>query len=815
MTTLSNRLKSALRSAWLPLALLLLALSTVFVFGGDRGYFYRGVDHNWISSEHLTIAMNISPEHGFQRFHRRFIDEDGITRYRPHNRFPIGGYAIMKLATLPFGGSPSAQLTAARILMLLFFTAIAVLAYLSLSRLTSNRWIALTATLLAFSSYYLLYYNDMTANEGMIDLFGVMLTFHGMVAFVQEGRFRQLFVKACVALLLGWHVLALLLPFVIFGLARDLLRARSTAAASTSPLMSSRRIASTLLRNRYLLLGAAALAFGLAVLTFNFTMEYVALGGETPLTELPSFQSMLSRIGADSENNVHVAAGQSSDPFLEEQFRSIVRMFIPYSLIARVGVINSKALEWEFRNGTVIPKPDPNAAGLADRLSGSPGIVLGVVFTAVCLIGSMFVRHRILFVTLASFGFFWALPMRHTTALHDFERIYYIGLPLVFFTIALLLARQVTNRDGVVVAAAAAALLLFAASSFQMSHVGHSAESARRARAGEQDLLAIRELTVGEPVTVVYLGGDYKVYFNRAGHAIDYYLNSSLIDYSRLPPAVPRGFVVMRERIDTDTMITPQNQDFFLYDAHGLPADLLASYRSSYRSIVSTEPIAREEFDVYLDDGTVYYLKDPCERGDTSPLLFLHAFPEDLDDLPDDRRQHRFDNLDFIVRERGLLFDGKCLARVALPQYDIAGVRTGWLHVDTLVWSAAYVIQGPKLISEYQTVVSDEPAARSEFDLYIDGGKLHYVKEPCVLADTATGFFLHVVPENENDLPPHRREHGFDNLDFGFDVRGVVFDGKCMAAVSLPKYGIARITTGQFDGVDHVWDVEFAPDERE
>ena len=238
-----DRLQRALQSPWLPLALLMLALSTVFVFGGDRGSFYRrGADHNWISSQHLTVAVNLSPEHGFQRFIYRFIDEDGDVRYEPYNRFPIGGYASMKLATLPFGGSPSAQIAAARILMVLFFAAAAVLTYLSLCRLAPNRWIALTATLLAFSSYYLLHYNDMTANEGMPDLFMVMLTFHGMIIFVQEGRFRQLLIKTCIALLMGWHVFALLLPFVIFGLARDLIRARSAAATFPPPpphIMSS------------------------------------------------------------------------------------------------------------------------------------------------------------------------------------------------------------------------------------------------------------------------------------------------------------------------------------------------------------------------------------------------------------------------------------------------------------------------------------------------------------------------------------------------------------------------------------------------
>ena len=44
--------------------------------------------------------------------------------------------------------------------------------------------------------------------------------------------------------------------------------------------------------------------------------------------------------------------------------------------------------------------------------------------------------------------------------------------------------------------------------------------------------------------------------------------------------------------------------------------------------------------------------------------------------------------------------------------------------------------------------------------------------EPCVRADTETMFFLRPIPDNVNDLPGHRRQHSFDNLDFNFDARG-------------------------------------------
>jgi len=810
--TLFDRLESALRSTWLPLALLLLALSTVFIFSGDRGSFYRGITHNWNSAEDLTTAVNLSSEHGFQRFHRRVMNQDGDVRYVPYNRFPIGGYIPMKLATLSVSGNPSAQITAARILMLLFFTATAVLAYLSICRLASNRWIALTATLLSFSSYYLLYYNDMTTTEGIPDLFGVMLTFHGMVVFVQEGRFRQLLVKTCITLLFGWHVFALLLPFVIFGLASELLRARSAADSPRLPtvLHRGKRAAAVLIRSRYLLLGIVALGVGVSVLTFNLTMEYVALDGETPLTELPSLQSILKRTAVNSSGY----ANQSWRPFLEEQFRSILRMFIPYSLIARVGIFESTALLWEFRNEIIVPVADPNLARVAAWLSESPGIGLGIVLSATCLIGSIFVRPRILFATLASFSFVWALPMRNTTSQHDFEVIYYIALPLVFFTIVLLLARRLTNRDGVFAAAAVAAAVLFAVSSFEMSRVVYSSDAARTAKAVEQDLLAIRELTGEERITPLGLGGIHRLVFFEGGNVMHYYLNSILMSGGYPPPNGPR-FVVMRHRIDTDALITPRNQYIFLYDTQGLTADLVASYRSAYPSVVSTEPLAHQDFDVYIDDSTLYYVKEPCEREDTFKSFFLHVFPEDLDDLLDYRREHGFDNLDFLFIERGVMFDGKCVASADLPQYDIAGFRTGGHDDDGQEWTVARVVQGPKLISAYRSIVSGEPIARSEFDLYVDGGKLYYVKEPCGGEDVRDGFFLHVVPVDIGDLPGARKQHGFDNLDFGFDVRGVLFDGKCVASVDLPQYAIARVTTGQFDGTGRIWDVDLELAARE
>ncbi len=115
--------------------------------------------------------------------------------------------------------------------------------------------------------------------------------------------------------------------------------------------------------------------------------------------------------------------------------------------------------------------------------------------------------------------------------------------------------------------------------------------------------------------------------------------------------------------------------------------------------------------------------------------------------------------------------------------------------------------------AEYAAVVSDEPIARSDFDLYLNENTLTYVKERCAPADTEATFFLHLYPVDVNDLPAHRQRYGFGNPDFQFGWRGEIFDGKCIVEVVLPEYAIDRVSTGQYvlvgGGYNHLWHVEF------
>ena len=313
---------------------MLLALASVFLLGSEeRGYFYRetrGI-HDQLSAKNMAIVENLSIEHHFLMFTHQIPDPDGKPTYSLYSRFPIGSYALIKLATLPFGNNLSAKIYAARMLMLLFFASAALMAYLALRRIASSRWIALTATLLAFSSPVCLYYGDVISNEAIVDIFAVLLVFHGMAVFEQEGRFRQLAVKTCIVLFLGWHAYALLLPFVAFGLMRELTKTRLDGSVPPIVLRQLKHTTCSLLRSRYLALGVIALAFGVSMLTLNFTNEYFALNRETPLTELPSFRSMLSRTGVDPKFAERYRHHLPWPVFLERQFHRVGAMFLPYA----------------------------------------------------------------------------------------------------------------------------------------------------------------------------------------------------------------------------------------------------------------------------------------------------------------------------------------------------------------------------------------------------------------------------------------------------------------------------------------------------
>ena len=105
-----------------------------------------------------------------------------------------------------------------------------------------------------------------------------------------------------------------------------------------------------------------------------------------------------------------------------------------------------------------------------------------------------------------------------------------------------------------------------------------------------------------------------------------------------------------------------------------------------------------------------------------------------------------------------------------------------------------------------------ERVVRAGWDVYRNGRKLTYLKQPCAPADVQAKFVLRVIPADPEDLSNSRKQYGYDNLGFYFARRGVRVGDQCMAIAHLPDYPIRRIRVGQWISNENrtLWDAEFS-----
>ena len=101
------------------------------------------------------------------------------------------------------------------------------------------------------------------------------------------------------------------------------------------------------------------------------------------------------------------------------------------------------------------------------------------------------------------------------------------------------------------------------------------------------------------------------------------------------------------------------------------------------------EPIIRSTYDIYLHqekagEGTgqpnrlrLLYFKPACSQDEIGTRFFMHVIPRSAEDLPDDRKEAGYEELDFALEDYGGRYGGDCFAVRDLPEYDILEIRTG------------------------------------------------------------------------------------------------------------------------------------------
>ena len=117
-------------------------------------------------------------------------------------------------------------------------------------------------------------------------------------------------------------------------------------------------------------------------------------------------------------------------------------------------------------------------------------------------------------------------------------------------------------------------------------------------------------------------------------------------------------------------------------------------WRRLAERVAGEAPVAESFYSLYLFDGSLVYVREPCAREDMGPRSFLHVFPSDASDLPEARRLHGFANLDFESSDLGAFFDGVCMARAGLPDYGIDRIHTGQFNNTGEFWRVEFPMDG-------------------------------------------------------------------------------------------------------------------------
>ena len=574
-----------------PLLVLLIALATLFPFFHEAGPLHRAqyaYDH--VTFHHLAVAKNLAAEHAWLGFYNLAVDDAGEVTYSPYNRFPPLGYALIKLAMLTQDGNLAGEIQAARMLMLVFFAGAATLAYLAVAQLTGRRPLALAATLVAFSSYVALVASDMVATEGVVDLFGTMLAFHGIACYRFPGgagvplagsgrpRLGQMVAKAGIALLLGWHVCALLAPFLAINIAATL------ACRDRAEL------------RRLLLFGFTAFVVALAVLATNLIGEYIALRGSKEVWNLLSFEAIERRAG-------WWKLGQQWPAFVLDQMHRFGLALVPYALSG----INVAWRGWTLLGAlggvAVVLLAVVNLRPLLAAGSASEGLDDAVRARAYASLALL---------PLAAVGVCWATGMHNTVSsfreecplcylqlltpgkyvVNDvYEAMFFVGAPLALFALMALRAparwlrwrrRGVSQTSGAPrvphpmaivppgfpspalgralgTALLATVLLGFVASAFFLGRLHRDARVTEQEHALLADIEVVRQLAVGKKVYGPAPRWPPTMFRSRNR----YYFNGSVLIHR--PDLAKFADFVVAPWVSGAETVTPHNRFYFLY----------------------------------------------------------------------------------------------------------------------------------------------------------------------------------------------------------------------------------------------------------
>ena len=677
------------RAGLLPAGALVLALAAVFALFGERGRFARPLAGDPATALTLARVENRGSETAFVGFTRRTVTgsgaESGAVSYELDRRLPFGGDLLLRALGERAASGLSARLEDARGLMALFFLGAALFAYLALRRLFWNPWVALPATLLAFSPFAAGRF-DTVAAEAAPAAFSVCLVFYGLVAFHRGGALRRLLLCLGAALSLSFQAYPLLAGFLLFALVPEVwARRRRPRRGGAPPAAAPGRPGLSAAGRRNLAAGAFALLVGAGWVGLRAANEAAFSTGDLRGTAAASPLLRASTAG-ESESGVPVGAGMlPADPSTgERRFHRLWLLFAPY-----------------------LPFGEAAAAG------GSPlAPAVGLLLSGLALVGGALSKQRALLLPLALTGLLSALgsPAGGGGA---------IALPLSLFALgAARLDRAGRGLPGGgrrLRILSVGALALFLGSGSRAARVPASGKEAAAVEVRvREDFDRIRRALARRPPGLVVHAPAAPGSGRPDAAALAWYLAGSPI----VETEERRGraeFVLAAGRgrsMPTRGLLTPGNREIFLYHR--------AAYDREVDALIAAAgaPVIRSRFDVHLhEDRLLLYVREGCRPEDREGTFVLHLLPADPADLPPVRKIYGFDNLSFRFRDRAWELEDRCVAGVPLPDYPFRRLTTGRFFRRGLGdylrdWRAEYIRPGTVERARAEGAVRNEALER-------------------------------------------------------------------------------------------------------
>jgi hypothetical protein len=384
----------------LPVAILLIVVFITFVFENKVTGLEPGFDdfqpkhHGWVTANTLAIISKATPQNYFVGYALRFKDDQNRIGYEYFDRYPVFFSALFN-RLLSLAGNLADKLYLAKQIMNFIFLSTLIISFLIVDKLIKNKPIALTVVLLAFSNPYLLWYKDMVHFDQPA-LFGFLLLIYAIALYKVDGTQTLLYVAPFVAVGLGRGYSSYSIMFLWFAIEAFLI--------FKPKVPDIREKFKSILRHPSFILLILAIAWGVGLLLYNIIIE--AHIRDVSILQTSILRSARYRLSLNPEFNLENEGVINWRIFAESQVNRIV--------------------QWAF------PSRDVNFGVVGN------GLLLGAMFlTMGIMIWRQTLEKRVIYLLLMLSGFGWLVPLRNLSAFHDYTAMYYIGIPLVFFTVIL------------------------------------------------------------------------------------------------------------------------------------------------------------------------------------------------------------------------------------------------------------------------------------------------------------------------------------------------------------------------------------------